>query len=64
MTHSVCHGALCTHLGFPALFTSDAVQRLFRYLKHTPEFGIWYSTSSSLDLVGFFEADFVNCGSD
>jgi hypothetical protein len=30
-----------------------AVQQIFRYLKHTPEFGIWYSASSSLDLVGF-----------
>jgi hypothetical protein len=30
------------------------VQWIFRYLKHTPEFGIWYSASSSLDLVGFF----------
>jgi hypothetical protein len=29
------------------------------YLKYTPEFGIWYSASSSLDLVGFFDADFV-----
>jgi hypothetical protein len=35
------------------------VQRVFRYLKHTPEFGIWYSASSSLDLVGFSVADFV-----
>jgi hypothetical protein len=41
-----------------------AVQRVFRYLKHTPEFGIWYSTSSSLDLVGFFYADFAGCGID
>jgi hypothetical protein len=41
-----------------------AVQRVFRYLKHTPEFGIWYSASSSLDLVGFFDADFVGCGID
>jgi hypothetical protein len=40
------------------------VQRIFRYLKHTPEFGIWYSTSSSLDLVGFFDADFAGCGID
>jgi hypothetical protein len=32
------------------------------YLKHTPESGIWYSTSSSLDLVGFSNADFVGCG--
>jgi hypothetical protein len=31
-----------------------AIQRVFRYLKHTLEFGIWYSASSSLDLVRFF----------
>jgi hypothetical protein len=39
-----------------------AVQHVFMYLKHTPEFGIWYSASSSLDLVGFSDADFVGCG--
>jgi hypothetical protein len=41
-----------------------AVQRIFRYLKHTPEFGIWYSVSSSLDLVGFSDSDFAGCGID
>jgi hypothetical protein len=40
------------------------VQQIFNYLKHTPEFGIWYSASSSLDLVGFFYADFAGCGID
>jgi hypothetical protein len=40
------------------------VQRVFRYLKHTLEFGIWYSASSSLDLVGFSDADFAGCGID
>jgi hypothetical protein len=40
------------------------LQRIFRYLKHTPEFGIWYSASSSLDLVGFSDADFVGYGID
>jgi hypothetical protein len=34
------------------------------YLKHTPEFGIWYSACSSLDLVGFSDADFAGCGID
>jgi hypothetical protein len=29
------------------------VQRIFRYLKHTSKFMIWYSASSLLDLVGF-----------
>jgi hypothetical protein len=41
-----------------------AVQRVFRYLKHTLEFGICYSASSSLDLVGFSDADFAGCGID
>jgi hypothetical protein len=41
-----------------------AVQRVFRYLKHTPEFEIWYSASSSLDLVDFSDADFAGCGID
>jgi hypothetical protein len=42
----------------------QAIQRIFRYLKYTLEFGIWYSASSSLDLVGFFYADFADCGID
>jgi hypothetical protein len=41
-----------------------AVQRIFRYLKHITKFGIWYSTSSSLDLVGFSDADFAGCRID
>jgi hypothetical protein len=40
------------------------VQRVFRYLKHTSEFRIWYSSSSSLDLVGFSDADFAGGGID
>jgi hypothetical protein len=40
------------------------VQRVFRYLKHTPEFGIWYSASGLLDLVGFSSAYFAGCGID
>jgi hypothetical protein len=38
------------------------VQRIFRYIKHTPEFGIWYSVSSLLDLVSFSDTDFACCG--
>jgi hypothetical protein len=41
-----------------------AVQQIFRFREHTPEIGIWYSTSSSLDLVGFSNADFAGCGID
>jgi hypothetical protein len=38
------------------------VQWVLRYLKYTLEFGIWYSTSSLLDLVVFSDTDFVGCG--
>jgi hypothetical protein len=40
------------------------VQWIFRYLKHTLEFEIWYSASSSLDLVGLSDANFADCGID
>jgi hypothetical protein len=56
---------LCTRFqSSPRSSHRTAVQRVFRYLKHTPEFGIWYSASSSLDLVGFSNADFAGCGID
>jgi hypothetical protein len=40
------------------------VERIFSYLKQTPEFEIWYYVSSSLDLVVFSDADFAGCGID
>jgi hypothetical protein len=48
---------------FPHSLHRMAVQRIFRYLKHTLKFGIWYS-ASSLDLVGFSDIDFAGCGID
>jgi hypothetical protein len=56
---------LCVRFqAFPCSSHQMTVQQVFRYLKHTPEFGIWYSASSSLDLVGFFDGDFAGCGID
>jgi hypothetical protein len=56
---------LCARfMASPCSSHQTAVQRIFRYLKHTPEFGIWYSASFSLDLVGFSDADFMGCGID
>jgi hypothetical protein len=56
---------LCAHFqASPLSSHRTAVQRIFRYLKHTLEFEIWYSASSSLDLVGLSDADFVGCGID
>jgi hypothetical protein len=39
----------------------QAVKQIFRYLRHTPDFDLWYSASSSLALHGFSDADFVGC---
>jgi hypothetical protein len=45
---------LCVHFqASPCSSHRTVGQRIFRYLKHTLEFGIWYYASSSLDLVGF-----------
>nr|AAK02025.2 Putative copia-type pol polyprotein [Oryza sativa]AAP52042.1 retrotransposon protein, putative, unclassified [Oryza sativa Japonica Group] len=40
------------------------VKQIMRYLNHTLEFGIWYSTSSSICLSGYFDADFGGCRID
>jgi hypothetical protein len=48
----------------PCSLHRTTVQQIFKYLKHTPEFEIWYSGSSSFDLVGFSDADFTGCGID
>jgi hypothetical protein len=56
---------LCAHFQTsPRSSHQMVVQRIFKYLKHTPEFGICYSASSSLDLVGFSDTNFVGCGID
>jgi hypothetical protein len=42
----------------------QAVKRIFWYLRHTPDFGLWYSASSSLALHGFSDANFAGCRLD
>jgi hypothetical protein len=59
---SVC---LCAHFqASPRTSHWQAVKRIFRYLRHTPDFGLWYSASSSLALHGFSDADFAGCRLD
>jgi hypothetical protein len=43
----------------PRTWHRQAVKRIFSYLHHTPDFGIWYSASSFLALHGFSDADFA-----
>ncbi|WVZ88964.1 hypothetical protein U9M48_035431 [Paspalum notatum var. saurae] len=42
----------------------QAVKRIFRYLKFTPELGLLYSSGSSLFLRGFSDADHAGCRID
>jgi hypothetical protein len=48
----------------PRTSRRQVVKRIFRYLRYTPELGLWYSTSSSLSLLSFSDADFAGCRFD
>jgi hypothetical protein len=59
---SVC---LCARFqASPKTSHQQTVKRIFRYLCHTPNIGLWYFASSSLALHGFSDADFVGCRLD
>ena len=36
-----------------------ALKRIFRYLFDTQNLGLWYPKKSSLELIGFFDADYA-----
>ncbi|WVZ81189.1 hypothetical protein U9M48_028600 [Paspalum notatum var. saurae] len=56
---------LCAYYqAFPRTSHRQAVKRIFRYLKFTPELGLWYSLGSSLSLRGFSDADYAGCWID
>jgi hypothetical protein len=59
---SIC---LCARFqASPRTSHREEVKRIFRYLHHTPDFGLWYSASSSLALHGFSDADLSGCRLD
>jgi hypothetical protein len=59
---SVC---LCARFQVsPRTSHRQAVKRIFMDLRYTPELGLWYSTSSSLLLLGFSDPDFAGCRVD
>jgi hypothetical protein len=40
------------------------VKSILGYLQYTPDFGLWYSASSSLELHSFLDTDFAGCRLD
>ncbi|KAK3153574.1 hypothetical protein QOZ80_2BG0177540 [Eleusine coracana subsp. coracana] len=67
VTRPDIHFGVCLCARFqtsPRVTHRKAVKRIFRYLKYILEFGLWYSASSSLDLIGYSDADFVGCRID
>jgi len=41
-----------------------AVKRIFRYLKGTPNLGLWYPKDSGFELIGYYDSDFAGCKLD
>ena len=41
-----------------------AVKRIFKYLKGTPNLGIWYPKGTCFDLIGYTDSDFAGCKID
>ena len=40
------------------------VKRIFRYLKGTPNLGLWYPKDSGFDLIAYSDSDFAGCKLD
>ncbi|WVZ90095.1 hypothetical protein U9M48_036426 [Paspalum notatum var. saurae] len=56
---------LCAHFqASPRESHRTAIKRILSYIKFTPEFSLWYSTDSSLSLLGFLDSDHAGCRID
>ena len=38
-----------------------AVKRIFKYLKGTPNLGLWYLKGTGFELVGYSDSDYAGC---
>ena len=41
-----------------------ATKRILKYLKGTIEVGLWHPSDVTLNIVGYFDSDFVGCKVD
>ena len=40
------------------------VNRIFRYIKHTPHLGLWYPRDSPFELIGYTDSNHAGCAID
>jgi hypothetical protein len=48
----------------PKLSHLTAAKRILRYLKGTPNLGLWYPKDSGFDLIGYSDSDYAGCQLD
>jgi hypothetical protein len=41
-----------------------SIMRIMRYLKYSPNIGLWYPKDAQLELVGFWDSDYAGCKVD
>jgi hypothetical protein len=39
-------------------------KRILRYLKHTPNIGLWYPKGAQFELIGYLDLDYAGCKVD
>jgi hypothetical protein len=45
-------------------FTQRPAKRILRYLKHTPNIGLWYPKGAQFELIGYSDSDYAGCKVD
>jgi hypothetical protein len=55
---------VCKVLENPKEVHLRAVKRIMTYLVYTPKFGLWYPKGSTIDLIGYSDADYAGCKID
>ena len=57
--------SMCAHFqANPKESHLTAVKRIFRYLKHNPNLGLWYPKDSDFELIGYTDSDHAGCQVD
>ncbi|KAJ9543974.1 LOW QUALITY PROTEIN: hypothetical protein OSB04_023681 [Centaurea solstitialis] len=61
MLHQIQPYTISFFIQGQAPFSSFAVKRILRYLKGTPDFGLWYPKDSGFELIAYTNSDHVGC---